>query len=66
MCHQISFWEATTQKGITEFKNFLLQLKRSKSKTGWGFSNYLNFERNYSVLKSNKESMHFVEQKYKL
>ena len=40
ICHRVSFWGAPTHAGITEFENFLLQLKnqRSGSKTVWGFS----------------------------
>ena len=53
-------------KNITQFSNSLMKLRnpRSWSKTVWLFY-YFNFERNNNVFKV-KESMHFVEQKYKL
>ena len=39
ICHQVSFWEASTHTDIIEFLNFLLQLKNqtSGSKTVRGF-----------------------------
>ena len=46
------FWGAPTQADITEFQNFLLQLKnqRSGNKNVCGFSFcYFNFERNYDI-----------------
>ena len=53
---QVSFWGTPTDTDITEFTNFLLQLKNQRpgSKTVCGFSNFFfffHFERNYYVLK---------------
>ena len=70
ICHRVSFWGAPTHVAVTEFQNFLLQLKnqRSRSKTVCGFSFILILkgivlnELRFKV----KESMHFAEQKYKL
>ena len=52
---QVSFSGASTHADITEFSNFLLQLKTQRfwSKTVGGFFYYFDFERNYDVLKSN-------------
>ena len=53
-CHHVSFWKALAQADIIEFSNFLLSLKNLKSggqNCLWLFY-YLNFERNYYVLKS--------------
>ena len=56
---QVSLWGAPTHADIIEFSNFLLQHKnqRSKNKIVCGFS---------IIFIKVKESMHFVEQKYKL
>ena len=51
--HQVSFWGAPTHADITEFSNFLLQLKneRSGNKTVWRFY-YLFLKEMYDALKS--------------
>ena len=57
------FWGTPTHADITEFSNFLLQLKTNvwEQNCVWLFF-YFHFEKNYEVLKS----MIFVEQKYKV
>ena len=64
----ISFWGTPTHADIIEFPNFLLQLKnqRSGTKTVHGFSIILILKgiklRDFKF----KESMLFIDQKYKL
>ena len=67
LSQQVSFWGAPTHADIMNFQTSCCNLKI----IGLGaklffFSYYFSFERNYDTLKSKKESMHFVEQKYKL
>ena len=49
----VSFGQALTRTDITEFSNFLLQLKNQKfgSKSVWLFYDF-DFKNNYGVLKS--------------
>ena len=63
---QCQFWGAPTHADIIKFWNFFLQLRnqrsRSKNMCGFFIIFILKGIRRFKV----KESMHFVEQKYKL
>ena len=47
------FWQTPTHTDITEFENFLLQLKNREQKCMWLF-HYFNFERNYASFNKNE------------